>query len=827
VTIPLDETVSVTITNTFAEGSVTVAKEFEGDTRWADSSYDVTLRCFDRTSQDRIVDIPGGATRTLTEDGDWTTSYDRLPAGAWCALEESDAGNAASSEILDEDGEPIQRWQVGEDDQRQFTVVNTFDVGSIVVNKTTSGAGADLWGTSPFEVHLACTAEIDGDRVEIDIPGGADRELQITDDPTTSTTTYEALPPGAECQVTETDTGGATDVSIDPTDGNVTVGDSTEPVAVTIDNTFDAGSVVVEKTTSGAGAERWGTKPFTVDLACTVEVDGEPTDIEIPGGAERVLQITDDPATATATYETLPRGAECRVTETDTGGASEVSMEPADGMVTVGGADEPVTIAIDNAFEVGEIVVDKSITGAGAPWATGTFEVSLVCTWDGAPIDIPGGATRTLSEDTSLSAAYEDLPDGALCRLTESDAANASETTISPANGLVTVEPGASVTIDVENRYDTGDVTVHKDVAGPGAALGTTDFVVRLACELTVQGEVLPVDVPGGANRTLGAENDFAAVYEGLPNGAVCTLTEPYDGGAGSSTMTPDDGTVTVEENASVGIDLVNTFDAGALELRKELEGAGAEHFGAGPFTLHVTCTLDDGRPTPRTVYDADVILGGEEPLEKTVDGLPDGSVCGVEETDDGVADSHEIEGSPAAIGDGSVSTVTATNTFLAGSVVVSKTVTGADAATRGAGPFEVTMQCIDPESGAALTDIPGGAVRELDAGNDFRTEYEVLPPGALCGIAETDDGGADATRLLDDAGTEIALIDLDGDSRDGYFPIRADVEQGLELENTFHGLAPTGLDWSAIARIGLIGAVLAAAGWITFATSRRKQGRL
>ncbi|WP_221586422.1 DUF5979 domain-containing protein, partial [Microbacterium sp. G2-8] len=139
VTIPLDETVSVTITNTFAEGSVTVAKEFEGDTRWADSSYDVTILCVDRTSDDLIVDVPGGPTRTLTEENDWTTTYDPLPAGAWCMLSESDPGNAASSEILDEDGEPIQRWQVGEDDQRQFTVVNTFDVGSIVVNKTTSG----------------------------------------------------------------------------------------------------------------------------------------------------------------------------------------------------------------------------------------------------------------------------------------------------------------------------------------------------------------------------------------------------------------------------------------------------------------------------------------------------------------------------------------------------------------------------------------------------------------------------------------------------------------------------------------------------------------
>src|SRR5690606_30591436 len=154
VTVPLDDVVTVTITNVFAEGSVTVTKVFDGDSRWADSSYDVTIRCVDRTSEDLVVTIPGGATRTLTEANSWTTTYDPLPAGALCALEETDAGNSASTQILDENGDPVGIWQVGEEDSRAFTVVNTFEVGSIVVEKTISGAGAEQWGTSPFTVHL-------------------------------------------------------------------------------------------------------------------------------------------------------------------------------------------------------------------------------------------------------------------------------------------------------------------------------------------------------------------------------------------------------------------------------------------------------------------------------------------------------------------------------------------------------------------------------------------------------------------------------------------------------------------------------------------------
>lgn len=715
VTIPLGDVMTVTITNVFAEGSVTVTKEFEGDTRWADSSYDVTIRCVDRTSADLVVTIPGGATRTLTEADSWTTTYDPLPAGALCTLAETDAGNSASTQILDENGDPVGVWQVDADDERSFTVVNTFDVGSLVVTKTTSGAGADLWGTSPFTVHLECTAVIDG-------------------------------------------------VS---------------------------------------------------------------TAITIPGGADRVLQVTADPATATATYEALPPGAECQVTEPDNGGASDVVMDPADGLVTVGDSTASVTVDIDNLFDVGEIVVEKTITGDGEQWATGEFEVSLACTWNGVPIDIPDGATRVLSRADGLSTTYEDLPDGALCRVSETDAANASQTTISPDDGLVTVEPCAVVTVDVENRFDAGAIVVDKQVTGPGADLGSTTFLVQLTCEWTLQGETIRLDVPGTAIRLLSAANDYTTTYDGLPDGAVCTLVELYDGGAGSATLTPADGVVTVQENASVGIDVVNTFQAGSLELLKMLAGSGAEHFGSGPFTLHVTCTLDDGRPMPRTVYDEDVMLGGDEPLDATIDGIPTGSVCTVVETDDSVADSQAIDGSPATIGDGDTVTVTATNTFLTGSVVVSKTVTGSGAAARGTGPFEVTVQCVDPASGRELVNIPGGAVRVLDEGNDYRAEYEILPAGALCGIAETDDGGADEKRLLDASGEEIGLITLDSGSRVGFFLVRADVELDFELENTFHALPATGMDGTVLWVGGLIGIVLITAGGLILAVSRRRTGRV
>ncbi|UYO95717.1 DUF5979 domain-containing protein [Microbacterium sp. M28] len=715
VTIPLGDTVTATVTNTFAEGSATVTKELAGDIQWADSSFDVSLTCIDTDGVTLIVDIPGGADRTLDEAGDFTTTYDPLPAGALCILQETDAGSAASTQILDANGEPVGFWRVQAGVELEFTVVNTFEVGSIEVTKTTSGDGAELWGTGEFAANLQCTAVIDGVEVPIDIPGGADRTLQVTDDPTTATTVYDGLPMGADCQVTET----------------------------------------------------------------------------------------------------------------DAAGASAATITPDDGAVTVGGPEEPVEVTIDNTFDIGEIVVSKEITGDGARWATGEFEITLSCTWNGESIEIPGGAVRTLSTATELATTYSDLPDGAECQVTETDAANASAVTITPDDGAVVVEPGASVAVEVENRYDVGSIVVDKIVTGAGADLGgDTTFRVSLSCEWMLQGELVSLDIPGTAIRLLSERNDYRTVYEGLPNGAECTLTETYDGGAGTTTLVPQDGMVTVEENAEVRIEVVNHFDAGSLELLKVIEGPGAEYFGGGPFTLNVVCVLDDGTADGRIVYENDVILGTEDGMDATIDGIPTGSVCTVTETDDSVADAQAIEGSPATIGDGDTVTVTATNTFLAGSVAVTKTVTGDGAADRGTGPFEVTVQCIDPANGRELVDIPGGAVRELNAQNDYRTEYEVLPAGALCGIAETEDGGADSKQLYDESGEEIGLIELASGSRLGFFIVRADVERSFELVNTFDGEPPlpaTGMDpWATLGIVALGLLLLGGGAFLVIAVRRR-----
>lgn len=86
----------------------------------------------------------------------------------------------------------------------------------------------------------------------------------------------------------------------------------------------------------------------------------------------------------------MPSGAECRATETDDGGATDVAYRPAaDG---VGTGSEPVvaevgvpkTIRIVNDFHAGSLVINKDLTGPGAPeLSDGPFVFSVVCSFDG------------------------------------------------------------------------------------------------------------------------------------------------------------------------------------------------------------------------------------------------------------------------------------------------------------------------------------------------------------------------------------------------------------------------------------------------------------
>ena len=189
--------------------------------------------------------------------------------------------------------------------------------------------------------------------------------------------------------------------------------------------------------------------------------------------------------------------------------------------------------------------------------------MSLACTFEGQDIEVPDGATRTVTPDEP--ATYDGLPIGAECVVTETDAAGAASSTISTTvedgdPGQVVV-PGADAdpaVITVTNTFDVGSIAVDKVVDFEGDSYDVGPFEVTLTC--TFQGQ--DIEIPGGAAREIAGGD--TVTYEGLPIGAECVVTETDDGGAASSTISTvgggDPGVVTVAADPAQ-LTVTNTFD--------------------------------------------------------------------------------------------------------------------------------------------------------------------------------------------------------------------------------------------------------------------------
>src|SRR5699024_8759937 len=155
----------------------------------------------------------------------------------------------------------------------------------------------------------------------------------------------------------------------------------------------------------------------------------------------------------------LLQGTECVVTEADAAGASSTQIVPEDGTVTVG--EEPAVVTLTNTFDLTSLQVTKRIDGSADPQAS--FDVTLACTWDTGSeqreVTIPGGAVRQLQAPDELTTVYENLPPGAECTLTETQAGAADATTITVSSpqgpettegttaALVVPAEGASLTV--------------------------------------------------------------------------------------------------------------------------------------------------------------------------------------------------------------------------------------------------------------------------------------------------------------------------------------------------------------------------------------------
>ncbi|WP_336653330.1 MULTISPECIES: DUF5979 domain-containing protein [unclassified Leucobacter] len=560
------------------------------------AAFSLRADCVSGTAPVALLASNGDDASRTTVPGDGTpvfvnaeTGPVNLPLFAKCGITEDPAPAGATVSVDPADGVVAERdlsqnasvWNPyrGETERSAVTVTNTYTTGGFTVRKVADMGGAVDQDGTPIGTAQRFAFAASCDYLGQEVLPQAQRgfELQAGE-----TRTITGIPTDANCRVTETDTGTAVGTSTTVT------GDSAEPrteageiarfrvvsgttpqVAVEFVNRFTTGTLSITKELTGAGAERWGDGPFTVRVVCTLA--GALPETVYDGG----VQVSR--AAPTATVEHLPTGAECTVTETDPGVATEHTTDPAGGRVTIGDdADDPVAaVTVVNEFRTGAFDVLKEVAGPGSPtFSDGPFDFGYACTFGGERI---ADGTLTLRGDGSgdplRSEAVRGLPVGAECAIAETGTGGADET---PAPVSITIpdeQEGAEsvVTAGFLNEFSAGTMTVEKRLDGPGAELPSArdaQFTILATCQAERDGTL--VTLHEASLRIRGGQTLPVADANGdpvqLPFGAHCFIRETDRGGASASTVSHGDyvnAAVIARSDASQTLALVatNTFE--------------------------------------------------------------------------------------------------------------------------------------------------------------------------------------------------------------------------------------------------------------------------
>ncbi|HOB56800.1 MAG TPA: DUF5979 domain-containing protein, partial [Rhodoglobus sp.] len=596
--------------------------------------------------------------------------------------------------------------------QSGFTLQNRFDPAELSVTKTVDTASLDqsdgkiYYG--PFPTTVECTfnnAAVYADGYAADAP--MQKDLEDAD-----TWLLSGLPQGADCTVTETDSKGATSSTVVTTAGsadpveNATVTLAALPASnsAAITNSFDTGSLSLSKALAGDGAEAWGTAPFTVNVECTLDDESGSRTVWLK---DYTFQVVDGAiAPAAVTVDTLPAGASCAITETATGGANSTTVT-IDSAVTDGtsataviAADTESDVLVTNTFELSQIDVTKAWEGLGAElYGAGPFEVTLTCERDidgvMTPVAVPGEfdgdpspATRDLTADSTpvaYVAHYLGLPLGAECELTETLLGGADSSVVAPGTFTLEALPTAAT---VTNTF--GDPTVHvaKTLGGDGVPLyGAGPFEVTLACTRDVNGETVPVAIPGEfpgdptpATRELNSVNGYENSFTMLPSFAQCELTETTTGGATSHEITNPIFQLGNADSVHE-LQMENDFELSKITLSKQVIGTAAGDHSQQTFAVALACVLDvDGVPTDIEIPGgaARTIVPGKDVV---YDDLPANADCTLTETDNGGANTATLlyNGAPVI---GSKFTLTSGDSKLVLTNVFMLALTGFDSLT-------------------------------------------------------------------------------------------------------------------------------------------------
>lgn len=213
-------------------------------------------------------------------------------------------------------------------------------------------------------------------------------------------------------------------------------------------------------------------------------------------------------------FSGLSEGDICTLSEAVPSNADSTSVSPNPVMVEAGNV---LDVTLTHTYPAaGALEVFKETSGFAPPDGA-LFTVEITCS--GA-----GSIVRTAPVSAGGSVVFDGLHGGDICAIGEPLSGAASSVAVSP--NPVVIGSGVTASATITNSYTTtaGSIRIEKQVTGsppPGEM-----FEVRIECDGILASALIPV---GGS-----------ATFDSIPDGTVCTVTEPGPGGATSVAISPN-----------------------------------------------------------------------------------------------------------------------------------------------------------------------------------------------------------------------------------------------------------------------------------------------
>ncbi len=276
--------------------------------------------------------------------------------------------------------------------------------------------------------------------------------------------------------------------------------------------------------------------------------------------------------TTSHTYTGIAAGSQCTVSETQDGSTKTVLVTiTGDGQTTTIPAGGTATVAITDTYTLapGSIVVTKSI---GGPLAGKQGAVTISAECNGTPLT-PDFVIVKHSPAGNYTHAFEGIPAGSTCTVTETNDGGSSTIKVTTVGGMQTVHVGAADTVPVsilDTYEDTpGSIHVDKTIAGPAAGQ-QGEVSILISCGQPIDDFVFQVAAGSPAGLV-------SQTFGGIPAGSTCTVTETTNGSTSQvSVVVAGSGQqVTMVANAVVRAGITDTYSGPSAPSTPGLPNTG------------------------------------------------------------------------------------------------------------------------------------------------------------------------------------------------------------------------------------------------------------